>query len=137
MQKNAQDSSVDAVSIGVAAFSGPLPPPEVLAGYEQVLPGSPERILAMAEEQSGHRMKMEEAALRHEMGQSSRGLWAGLVVTIVGIAAGSYVAYLGSTGFGIGVIGMTIGSIVTTYLTGIYTRRKERERRLRVLSGQE
>lgn len=82
-------------------------------------------------------MRMEEAALKHEMGQSSRGLWAGLAVTVVGIAAGSYVAYLGSTGFGIGVIGMTIGSIVTTYLTGIYTRRKERERRLSMLSGQE
>ena len=82
-------------------------------------------------------MMMEKVALQHEMGQSSRGLWAGLAVTVVGIAAGSYVAYLGSTGFGIGVMGMTIGSIVTTYLTGIYTRRKERERRLSMLSGQE
>ncbi len=75
--------------------------------------------------------------MQHEMGQSSRGLWTGLAVAIVGIAAGSYVSYLGNTGFGIGVIGMTIGSIVTTYLTGIYARRKERERRLRVLSAQD
>ena len=125
------------VSVGVSKFSGPLPPPESLEGYERVLPGSADRILAMAEEQASHRISMEAAALQHEMAQSNRGLWAGLTVAVVGIAAGSYVSYLGNTGFGIGVIGMTIGSIATTYLTGIYTRRKERERRVRMLSGQD
>lgn len=136
-QRKAQDSSIAKVSVGVSNFRGPIPPPEVLAGYEQVLPGSPERILRMAEEQARHRISMEAAALQHEMGQSIRGLWTGLAVAVVGIAAGSYVAYLGNTGFGIGVIVMTIGSIVTAYLTGIHTRRKERERRVSMLSGQD
>src|SRR5690349_6225737 len=30
-------------------FAGPLPPPELFAEYDRVLPGSAERILAMAE----------------------------------------------------------------------------------------
>jgi hypothetical protein len=32
-------------------WSGPYPPPELLRGYEDVLPGSANRIISMAEEQ--------------------------------------------------------------------------------------
>lgn len=33
-------------------YSGPIPPPNIIKGYEQVLPGSADRILKMAEKQS-------------------------------------------------------------------------------------
>ncbi|MGL4370892.1 MAG: DUF2335 domain-containing protein, partial [Spirochaetota bacterium] len=42
-------------------YSGPLPLPSDFSGYEAVLPGAAERIMAMTEEQSRHRMKCEEA----------------------------------------------------------------------------
>ena len=32
-------------------FSGPIPPPSIIKGYEEILPGSADRILAMAEKQ--------------------------------------------------------------------------------------
>lgn len=41
--------------VQATAFSGPLPPPQVLAQYESILPGSANRILSMAEKQSEHR----------------------------------------------------------------------------------
>ena len=38
---------------------GPLPPPELLQGYESAVHGGAERVLAMAERQAAHRQKME------------------------------------------------------------------------------
>jgi uncharacterized membrane protein len=38
-------------------FSGPLPPPEVLAHYNEVVPGAAERILTLTEEQSAYRRR--------------------------------------------------------------------------------
>jgi hypothetical protein len=38
-------------------FSGPLPGPQTLQGYEQILPGAAERIMALAERQAAHRMQ--------------------------------------------------------------------------------
>lgn len=38
-----------------AHYSGPLPRPEDLAKYDQVVPGSAERIIAMAEREMAHR----------------------------------------------------------------------------------
>lgn len=43
----------------VEAFSGPLPPPEVLRGYNDVLPGAAERIFTMAEAQAEHRRRSD------------------------------------------------------------------------------
>ncbi|MBY0460111.1 MAG: DUF2335 domain-containing protein, partial [Gemmataceae bacterium] len=46
--------SAGSVVIG-ASFQGPLPPPAILAQYNQVLDGAAERIFQMAEKQAAHR----------------------------------------------------------------------------------
>jgi uncharacterized membrane protein len=46
-----------------ASFSGPIPPPSLLNGYETACPGAADRIIRMAEEQSLHRRKMEESLI--------------------------------------------------------------------------
>ena len=40
-------------------FVGPLPHPEILAQYEEVLPSAAERIFTNVESQSAHRRKVE------------------------------------------------------------------------------
>ena len=40
-------------------FQGPVPPPQVLGGYEELLPGAAERVFLMAEQQAAHRLRLE------------------------------------------------------------------------------
>ena len=40
-------------------YSGPIPPPEYLAKYNEIHPGLAERIIIMAESESVHRRKIE------------------------------------------------------------------------------
>ena len=47
-----------------ASWLGPLPPPSVLRSFDEVLPGSAERVLVLAEKQSDHRMLMENTITR-------------------------------------------------------------------------
>ena len=42
------------------SFSGPLPHPDIMKGYDDIVPGAAERILKMAENQQNHRFKLEE-----------------------------------------------------------------------------
>ena len=60
--------------VGYAAWSAPLPPPGDLAGYESIVPGSAERIIAMAE--LALRGPIENAAklTEAEIDASKRGL---------------------------------------------------------------
>ena len=45
----------------VALTTGPLPPPEQLAQYEQIIPGAADRILRMTENNSDHRIELFRA----------------------------------------------------------------------------
>jgi len=42
-----------------SSFSGPLPHPDVLRGFESVQPGAAERIIKMAENEAQHRHVLE------------------------------------------------------------------------------
>ena len=49
-----------AVAISRTEFnSGPLPVPSLLEEYDRIVPGGAERIFALAEEQTRHRLEME------------------------------------------------------------------------------
>ncbi len=41
-------------------YAGPLPHPEILEKFEQILPGSADRILKQAEAQTLHRIELEK-----------------------------------------------------------------------------
>jgi uncharacterized BrkB/YihY/UPF0761 family membrane protein len=60
---------------------------------------------------------------------------AALIVALAGIAAGAYIARLGQTVAGSGVIGGTIAAIVGAYFKGVNSRRKEREFKAQLMAG--
>jgi len=48
-------------------FSGPLPHPQILEKYNEVVPDAAERIIAMAENQSKHRQELETKAIESDI----------------------------------------------------------------------
>jgi len=63
-------------------FSGPVPHPEILQGYDQVLPGAAERILTMAELDQKHQIQLESSAQHLAAKEIKRGQIFGLIVSI-------------------------------------------------------
>ncbi len=47
--------------VEAAVFQGALPPPSMFGQYDQVLPGSADRIMAMAEKEQAHRIAWENS----------------------------------------------------------------------------
>lgn len=77
------------------SYRGPLPHPEILKGYENILPGAAERVFAMAESQQKHRMAMEETIVKNQIKQSKYGqIWGGLLTILFGVISFVF-AYLG------------------------------------------
>lgn len=106
-------------------FQGPIPPPQILAGYEQLLPGAADRILAMAEKETAHRQIMEEKALdaeieglKNEAGDTKRGQFCGLTIGIVALLVGGYVSVNGAQWAG-GFIGAGgVAGLVSAFIAG-------------------
>lgn len=111
-------------------FSGPLPPPEILAKYEDVYPGAAKTIFQMAEKQSEHRRNMESENLRLAARDSSRGSTFGFIIAISGILSGLAIVYLNpsSAANAIGgsiVSGGSLVAIIQTFVSG--SRKKPSE----------
>jgi uncharacterized membrane protein len=94
---------------------GPLPPPQILEGYEQVSPGSAKRIIELTEIQGAHRRLMEERALeaqlegmRRQFQEARLGQVLAVVVAILFLGAGTYIAIQGHPWPGtlLGIVGL-------------------------------
>ncbi len=112
-------------------FSGPIPPPNVIAGYESIVPGAAERIIKMAEIQSAHRQEMESIIIRAESRDSLLGVLFAfgmgigcivacivMVITVQESASVICGSLLGATG---------IASIITSFLKNTRRRNDENE----------
>ncbi|ANV92254.1 DUF2335 domain-containing protein [Escherichia coli] len=101
------------------AFQGPLPPPYLLRGYQDILPDAPERIFQLTEKEFAHRQKMEEKALDGAINRDKRGQFYGLSATLFTVTCATI---LGLTGHEI-LAGTVIGTVVA--VAGIFVLRKK------------
>lgn len=116
-----------------ATYSGPIPPPEILQGYEKVLPGAAERILSMAEKQAKHRQEMESIKVKSGTRDSLIGEIFALIIGLTTIVSGAVVAIKGQPWPG-AVIGTTgLAGLVSVFIYG--TRQNQREEKNKSQKG--
>ena len=113
------------------ASSGPLPPPEVLAGYDRIVPGAAERIISMAENQARHRQQIEKIAIESDSKDARLGLYFGLTIGLVAVIGGVTCIMSGHEVGGTIVGGTGLTGLVGVFVYGSTQRRKEREQRLK------
>jgi uncharacterized membrane protein len=65
------------------SFVGPLPSPEILQGFENVVPGAAERIIVMAEKEQDTRLRIEKRILAVNIVMVILGIVSGLVALLV------------------------------------------------------
>ncbi len=92
--------SISITMIQEKSHSGPLPDAETLIKYDSVIPNGADRIMKMAENQQEHRMIIEKKIIFEQSSQSKLGQWFGLIIGIVGISCGTFLAYSGETTVG-------------------------------------
>lgn len=103
------------------SFTGPLPHPDILQGYENVQDGFAERIFKMAEEQQAHRIKCEDKIVRSTAAQSVRGQWFGFLIAILCLAASVALGFYNHEVLAGVIGGTTIISLVAVFITNKYT----------------
>ncbi|MBC7818737.1 MAG: DUF2335 domain-containing protein [Planctomycetaceae bacterium] len=113
--------------IAASSFSGPLPPPQILQEYNRIVPGSANRIIAMAEKQADHRRRLETQVISSDVTNSRVGLICGLLIGLGGLVAATIIAIYGNPQAGVGMGFVTLGSLVGVFVYGSRLRIKERQ----------
>ncbi len=107
--------------------SGPLPDPETLAQYSEIIPNGAERIMLMAEKQLNHRIKMENKVVSGQLFQSNLGQLLAFLIGLAALGSANYIIISGHewTGVVLGVGGLT--SLVTAFIKGKAQQTKDLE----------
>jgi len=108
-------------------FSGPLPPPDLLKGYNDVFPGCAERIVSMAESQSNHRQELEKAVVNGNVESERRGQWFAFSLSALVIAIGGLLIWNDKSVSGLVLIIGDLVALAGVFVYGRYQAQKERE----------
>ena len=125
-----------------ASWRGPLPPPDILRRYDELLPGAAERILVMSENAQQHEINLEREAsdrenkvleladkvVSNDASQSRRGQWFAFVIALLGIVIGALLIAIDKAGFGLAVIFTPLAGLVGVFVYGTQARSAERRR---------
>jgi uncharacterized membrane protein len=114
------------IEISRHQFSGPLPPPEILKEYNDILPGLADRVMKMAEKQSTHRQKIEDRVIGSDAYRANAGLWIGAGVAVLSILAGAYLVAIDHDWAGVGIGTTVVVALVGVFVYGSISRRQER-----------
>lgn len=96
----------------------PVPPPEELEKYRQVVPDSPERILRMAEVQAEHRQYCEKRMVRAHSRNSTLGVVFGFLLGLTAIGGGVYLVSIGQETTGLTALIAGVVSLVGVFVYG-------------------
>ena len=112
-----------AVVAATTTFVGPVPPPEVLRQYKEILPSTVEMIFDMSKEEAAHRHSLQNAQLQKKQEELSayhsdvkRGQYLAFVVTVVAITGATLCAYFNQSAAACVIAGATLVNLVSVFI---------------------
>lgn len=105
-------------------YSGPIPPPEIMAKFDEIEPGFANRILTMAEKGQFHRHNMETMVITSRTRLETRGQWFGASIAVAIIAAGVWLIINDKDVWGLAVILADMATLIGLFL---YSRKVKKE----------
>lgn len=95
------------------AISGPLPPPGVMRGYEDLLPGAADRIMRMAEKAQDEGIRR----VRREGAIEARGQWFAFALGALALILSAAMAFAGYEVAGLVTFLVSIAGLAGLFLT--------------------
>lgn len=114
---------IDESAIVEFRWHGPMPPPAAVRGYEDILPGSAERILSMAESQVAHRHAIESHVVRSNVDRERIGQYIGAALAALIIIGGFIAIFTNHSTAGLVVLLPGLVGLVGLF---VYSQRRER-----------
>ena len=106
-------------------WSGPLPHPETLERYNQVVPSAAERIIRLAETQHDHRLAIEKEVVDSNINSQKLGTILGFIVAMTAIIGGVFLAYVGRETSGVTSIITALVGLAGVFVYGKREQKKD------------
>jgi uncharacterized membrane protein len=115
---------VQTVAISMKSHSGPLPDPETLNRYNEIIPNGADRIMIGFEKQLDHRIDIENHAIKGQVRQSDRGQLFAFIIAIAVLLASFWLINQGHDTAGTILGSVDLVALVTVFITGKAQQKK-------------
>jgi uncharacterized membrane protein len=127
-------ASIQQTRLQAEFFSGPVPPPSLLAKYNEAIPDGAERILAMAERQSKHREILEAQVVAGNLESQRWGSRYAFVLALTAIVGGIFLIYSGRDASGLATLISALVGLATVFFYSQNKQSKERAEKSNALA---
>ena len=103
---------------------GPLPDPETLRSYDEIIPNGADRVMTMTENQSNHRISIEDKVITGQLKESKLGQIFGVIIGLTAIICGTICIL-----FDHQISGTIIGGVGLTGLVSVFVIGKTMQKR--------
>ncbi len=108
------------------SFMGPIPPPGILAGYNNVIPNGADRVIKMAEKEQAHRHNIETTIVSKESFEKRVGLVFAFILALSVLGVSSYLLiFTEKSGYGLTVFIIELGGLVWAFLGAKEKRQRD------------
>lgn len=111
------------VMVARSMFSGPMPPPELVREYEQILPGAAQYFFAALERQSLHRQQLEQNVISANISNERTGMWLAFALAVIAMVSGTLLIHENRDPQGLSLI---VGTMVSLCAVFVYSRTRAR-----------
>lgn len=98
--------------------SGPLPDPDTLERYGQLIDGGCERLMRLVEQEAQHRHTQEDRVVRTNATLALRGQWISVVLVVLLAAIGTLLTLKGYPSVGSVIFATTIAAVAAVFIYG-------------------
>lgn len=125
--RNAPPNVVETAIAQESIYSGPLPPPQMLAEFDKVHPGTAERIITLTEKEQAHRHRMQEYGLKSSKRTEFTGTLIGGFALLASIAAAVGVTIYGEPWVGAAFVAIPVMGAIKKLIDGRDNSRPEKD----------
>ena len=104
--------------VEIQSFSGPLPPPKALEGYELIMPGAADRIITMAENNNAFMIEMDKESLQGKIMERRRAQNFAFVLGMTGFIVGGILGFNGYQWAASIIGGTTVVGLASIFVLG-------------------
>lgn len=115
-QQNNQSPNHTQISVQQHMWKAPLPPPEVLERFNEVVENGAERIVKAWEQETEHRRDMERRELSNFYGEARLGKVLAFLFVITALCLSGFAAYFGAEWLAAILAGGTIAAVVGAFV---------------------
>jgi uncharacterized membrane protein len=109
--------------------SSPVPPAELLTGYNAAFPDGANRLFSLVENQSAHRQKLEDRMTAGQLAQSRTGQNYAFILAILFGIFGFTLALLGHTSVAITIFATTVLGLAGVFVAGQVNQKRNLDKK--------